>query len=520
MEGLLLAHTLQGFSPQLPARTSGWVFPDETTAAVLLDGVGNLVFSYRPPSPALYVTREKLSGEPGSPFQRTLAARAKGELLRVEQLKLDRVAQLHFSGEGGFVDVSPARLLFELTGRNANLLLLEAGEGWEGRILAAAREVTPARNRFRSVRTNGRYTPPPPYAKLDPRQIVEGQLTEEDARALADLPPARWKDRVDGLGLTLSGELARRGGLNPSEAPGERWPQVLAALRSLIEDPSVQAGTSAENVREATREQKAEALRKSLREPLQKRLTLVRNQLGDVERARRGAAEAGREREWADLLLAYQWQIAPGAPSAELPRFDGEGNEVIPLEPQLSAVQNAEKLYARAKRRLEVHARLIEREPALRAELAEAQKQLDDLERADLPTLTRLEGELASPEAGRPAAGLRFQSPSGLDVLVGRNNKENDLITRKIARSTDYWFHAQGYPGSHVLVRSGGRDLPLPDILMAAALAARYSKARGGGNVAVDYTQVKNVWKPRGAPAGQALYTQQKTVFVDPALPE
>ncbi len=514
MEGLLLAHTLRSLAPQLPARTSGWVFPDETTAAVLLEGVGNLVFSYRPPGPALYLTREKLSGEPGSPFQRTLAARVKGELLRAQQLKLDRVAQLHFGGEGGFVDVPPARLLFELTGRNANVLLLEDGEGWEGRILAAAREVTGTRNRFRVVRTGGRYTPPPPYDKLDPRAMTEG-----DARALDGLPLSRWKDKVDGLGLTLSAELARRANLDPTEAPGERWPQVLAALRSLVEDPSVAEGTAAGNVREGAREQKAEALRKSLREPLQKRLALVRNQLGDVERAGRGALEAERERAWADLLLAYQWQVFPGAASAELPRFDGQGSEVIPLEPQLSAVQNAEKLYTRAKRRLEVHARLLEREPALRAELEEARRQLDDLEGADLPTLTRLEAELISPAGAKPAAGLRFKSPSGLDVLVGRNNKENDLITRRIARSTDYWFHAQGYPGSHVLVRSGGRDLPLPDILMAAALAAQYSKARGGGNVAVDYTQVKNVWKPRGAPAGQALYTQQKTVFVDPALP-
>ena len=514
MEGLLLAHTLQSLAPHLPARTSGWVFPDETSAAVLLDGVGNLVFSYRPPNPALYLSREKLSGEPGSPFQRTLAARAKGELLRAGQLKLDRVAQFSFEGERGFVDVPPLRLLFELTGRNANLLLLEAGEGWEGRILAAAREVTGTRNRFRVVRTGGRYTPPPPYEKLDPRA-----MTEPDAHALEGVPLSRWKDKVDGLGLTLSAELARRAGIALPEVPGARWPQALAALRSLVQDPSVAEGTAAGNVREGAREQKAEALRKSLREPLHKRVTLVRNQLGDVERATRGAAEAERERAWADLLLTYQWQVPPGSASAELPRFDGGGDEIIPLEPPLSAVQNAEKLYARAKRRLEVHDRLQEREPALRAELEEVQRQLDGLERADLPTLTRLEDELSAPTA-KPAAGLRFESPSGLDVLVGRNNKENDLITRKIARSTDYWFHAQGYPGSHVLVRSGGRDLPLPDILMAAALAARYSKARGGGNVAVDYTQVKHVWKPRGAPAGKALYSQQKTVFVDPALPQ
>ncbi|WP_045234204.1 NFACT family protein, partial [Deinococcus pimensis] len=207
MEGLLLARALDDLRTHLPARTLGWVFPDETTAAVLLDGTLNLVLSYRPPTPAIYLTRERLAGEPRSPFQRTLAARARGELVLAEQLKLDRVALLTFTGERGFVDVPPARLLFELTGRNANLLLLTPGEGWEGSIVAAAREVTSSRNRFRNVRTGGTYTPPPPYEKLDPRAL---DPDAPEARALAEVPVGRWRDRVDGLGLQLSAELARR----------------------------------------------------------------------------------------------------------------------------------------------------------------------------------------------------------------------------------------------------------------------------------------------------------------------
>ncbi|MGI8747645.1 MAG: NFACT RNA binding domain-containing protein, partial [Deinococcus sp.] len=116
--------------------------------------------------------------------------------------------------------------------------------------------------------------------------------------------------------------------------------------------------------------------------------------------------------------------------------------------------------------------------------------------------------------------GIRYRAPCGHEVLVGRNNKENALLTHRLGRSSDYWFHVQGFPGSHVLVRSGGQDLQTPDILFAAGLAAYHSKARQSGNVAVDYTRVKQVWRPKGAAAGQVHYSQQKTVYVDPERPE
>ncbi len=210
----MLAHTLAEVQALLPVRTLGWAFPDETTAALLLEGAGNLVFNYRPPQPVIYLSRERIRGDAHNPFQRLLVARVRGDLLLAEQLKLDRVAQFAFSGERGFVDVPPARLLFELTGRNGNLLVLEGlpeGElSWEGRIVAAGREITGSRNRFRTVRSGGQYTPPPPYDKLDPRR-----MTPADAAALQHLPVGKWRERIDGLGLTLGAELVARAGLPP-----------------------------------------------------------------------------------------------------------------------------------------------------------------------------------------------------------------------------------------------------------------------------------------------------------------
>ncbi len=517
MEGLTLARTLARLQEHLPARALGWMFPDETSAALLLEGAHgttNLVLNYRPPHPVLYLSRERLRGEAHNAFQRFVAARLRGTLTHTEQLKLDRVLQLHFSGEAGFVDVPPARLLFEVTGRNTNVLVLEehqqAGD-WEGRILIAAREITQSRNRFRTIRSGGRYTPPPPYQKFDPRN-----MTADEARSLADLPLSRWRDQIDGLGPSLSAELVRRAGF--ADSPKERWPAAWQALQGLVADPSIQESVLSLNEasREAARAEKAAQLRKALREPLNKRLTLLTHQLGDVDRATLGLQEAQHERQEADLLMAYAHTVEAGALSVSLSDFAGEGEVTVALDPALSAIQNAEKRYSRARRREEVFDRLAEREGQLRSDYAEVEQRLRELDQASLSELEALERQLISEQPVRSSYGARYQTPSGLEVLVGRNNKENATLTHRLGRSQDYWFHAQGYPGSHVLVRSGARELDLPDILFAAKLAAKHSKASGGGTVAVDYTRIKYVWRPKGAPTGQVHYTQQKTVYVDP----
>lgn len=517
MEGLQIAHLLRELS--LPARNMGWAFLDETTATLNLSVMDTgemvqLVFAYRPPSPSLFLNRGRLpasSSEPHNGFQRALRLRLSGDLLGAEQLKYDRVAVFHFAGSDGFVAQAPARLLFELTGRNANVLLLEEGKGFEGKIILAAREITAQRNRYRTIRRGGQYTPPPPYVKLDPFSI-----TEEDLQLLASVPLLVWKDRIDGLGSTLIAELARRADLPLHEPPAQNWRRVAQALASLREQPVVQTAGAA---REVALAERLELARKTLLPALQKRLTLVHNQLSDVTRAEEGLALAKTERMHADLLMAYSYSVPEGADSVTLPAFDSLSEETIALQPQLNAVANAQKLYSRARRREDVYQRLLQREPALRHELETAQRDLEALYQADLPTLlAQLEKHTKKPE--KIALAARFWSPGGHEILVGRNARENAQLTHRMGRSMDWWFHAQGYAGSHVLVRSGGKDLDLPDILFAARLAAAHSKARGSSQVAVDYTRIKHVWKPKGAAAGQVQYTGQKTVFVDGEIPE
>ena len=521
MEGLFIAKILEDLAGKLPARNLGWVFPDETTAALLLEPHGggrpfNLVFAYRPPAPALYLNESRLEGSARSPFQRSLEGRVKGGLEAVSQLKLDRVVLLRFAPAPGFIELPAVRLLFELTGRNANLLLLEDGEGFEGRILVAAREIASSRNRFRQVRSGGLYTPPPPYEKLDPR------VAPDLESALAGQPLSQWHKRVDGLGPSLTAEVAFRASVGTGALDGERLHRAVAALRDVARDPNLSSETErslSDQARVRARDDKLDAWRKDLRETLGKRLRLLSRQLEDVDRARDDAIAALESREWADTLLAFARDVPAGASSVTLPNLYGDGEVRVPLDPTLDAAANANRLYARAKRREEVLAALEAREPELRGAHDDLARVLASLETMTEPELERLVLANAPQDAGRAALGLRYRTRGGFEVLVGRNAKENAFLTHKFARSHDLWFHVQGYPGSHTILRSEGREVPFSDVLEAASVAAHHSKARGSVNVAVDYLPAKNVWRPKGAKPGQVYFTGQKTVFVDAGLP-
>ena len=105
----------------------------------------------------------------------------------------------------------------------------------------------------------------------------------------------------------------------------------------------------------------------------------------------------------------------------------------------------------------------------------------------------------------------------GYTVLIGKNNRQNDYLTMKVANDNDYWFHTKDIHGSHVILRCGG-DMPkMETIIKCAKIAAYYSKAKFSSNVPVDYTLVKYVKKPNGAVPGYVIYTNQKTVNVEPS---
>ena len=114
---------------------------------------------------------------------------------------------------------------------------------------------------------------------------------------------------------------------------------------------------------------------------------------------------------------------------------------------------------------------------------------------------------------------MKYHTSSGLEIWAGHNNTENDQLTFKTAGRHDWWFHTKDIPGSHVILFANGQEPKEADIMEAAAVAAYHSKGRQSENVPVDYVQVRYVKKPNGAKPGMCIFTNNKTVYVNPVLP-
>lgn len=264
----------------------------------------------------------------------------------------------------------------------------------------------------------------------------------------------------------------------------------------------------------------------------EKRAQGLRTQLAEADGAALMRAEA-------DLMLAYMHTVKRGSEVMEVPDPNGEGLVAIDLDPALPVAVQAQKRYDKARRMDEGRAITTARLAAAESELAAvtaARAQLLAVGPTDDEALALAERELARVgaipkprEPKKPAAApkpkdriegenvRRFRSAEGYDILVGRDNHQNDRLTLRIAKGNDLWLHVGGgRPGSHVVVRlPKGKTASLETLLDAGTLAVHFSKARGERRIDVVYTFAKFVRKPKGLPPGAVVPSQTKTITVN-----
>jgi predicted ribosome quality control (RQC) complex YloA/Tae2 family protein len=272
------------------------------------------------------------------------------------------------------------------------------------------------------------------------------------------------------------------------------------------------------------------AAKRPVREAISSARTRLERRRASLVRSLNEAAKVDRWRQWGEWILAYAHTIARG--DKELVADTGTGEVLhIPLDPGLSPADNAQAYFDRYRRAQ----RAARRTPQRLEELDLALQDLDQLEtdlelvanRPEINQIRRIlieEGYLRSGKARSPRtdrkAPLSLVAHDGSTILVGRNSRQNDQVTFRQAKAEDWWFHARGVPGAHVIVRSQGQPLSPETVRQAAGVAAYFSRLRDEPDVPVDYTQRRHVRRIPGAAPGLVTYSQEQTIRVRPQGPD
>jgi predicted ribosome quality control (RQC) complex YloA/Tae2 family protein len=451
-----------------------------------------LLLNFEPSlTPRMYLVRRRVrdlerQSENASNFVQFVRKRlSTAKLNNVFKNEHDRIVNFVFLAETDDNQTDIYALVAQLTGRTANLFLLDAS----GVILASLRE---------SHILGQVYTPPERHSDRLHRH--------------GDSESEAFKSKFSALPLSDRAQSHD----NPPSPLSNKLDQYFSKLEKDIEFE-----TDAKNANNKIRQELTK------KEKLLQRLEFDLTRHGEPEQLKKTG----------DLLLANAVTARRmGNQVYVIDYFDENAPEImIETDENLTLPEAAEKFFTRYAKARNAAVELTERIANLKREIPALKDKLDTLEaitgagdKIRLQDFVQQNGlSKPQPEIGpKPASkkepeitsGIRrYRSSDGLEILVGRNSKDNDYLTMRVAKSLDWWLHAADYGGSHVVVRNPSKgELPSKTLLEAAQLAAKFSQARADSKVAVNYTQRKFVNKPKNAPLGLVRLASFRTILVEP----
>ena len=477
----------------------------------------------------------------------------------VGQVVGDRILTVVFDCLDELGDPVQKTLYLEVMGRYSNLTLVRG----DGVIIDAIRHVSSDMSRVRTVQPGGVYQLPPRQDKLAPEELDAGTLASRLAAEGGTLSKA-LAACVSGTAAVCAREICAQAGADPAAPVAELdlaalSPLLVRALTSLPPSPVTlydEAGLAADffpfpyrtfspqhqkpmpslsaamdafylgrDLR-ARMQQKSAGLQRHIKSALER----TEKKKAIMLEAIRQSAQAEENRVFGDLLTANLHLIARGASSVTVQNYyaDGCPETEIPLSTRLTPSQNAQSYYKKYRKAKVAGQYARGQLDAIERDLALLENALDDLDKcettADLGEVRYVlsQAGFLRPDPSRGRGGkpkklpegkpCRFAAPDGTVIEVGKNSLQNDRLTLH-ARGGETWLHAQGIPGSHVLIRT---EAPPSDetLLYAAKLAAYFSKGRNHPQLPVDYTRRKYVKKSANAPAGLVTYTNFKTLII------
>ena len=524
------------------------------------EGREKLLFAANPTAPRLHLTAASPENPAEPPmFCMLLRKHLLGaKLTEITQPPMERMATFTFdcTDEMGFP--VQKRIVAELMGRTCNLYLL----GPDGRILDCLRRIGLDETSRRPALPGLNYQMPEPVSKENPLTLESyvNLLTEPGADLLSD----RLMDTLGGLSplvcreaaLFAAGSTDARVSSLDVDASAEKlglffhehlnhpkpYVYILAdgTPRQFAFCPLRQYGSFQEAAsfgalldsfytlrdRKDAMRQKSQAVRKTV----QNLCTRLTRKMAIQEKELEATYDRERLRQLGDILTANIHRIVKGQTKITCEDFYDENMAPveIPLSPLLSPQQNAAKFYKDYTRMKNAEKELTRQLTLGETELSYLKSVLDELNRAQTDAeLEEIRQELqeqgylrTETNRKRPRQGklspMRFESTDGYPIYVGRNNRQNEELTFRLARKDDIWCHASKVHGSHVIISCGGTTPPDDTVTQAAQLAAYYSETGDGQNVPVDVTPVRQVKKIPGGKPGMVIYHTYKTVIANP----
>ena len=461
-----------------------------------------------------------------------------GRILGVTQPATERILEFHLEtiNEMGY---SVNKLLIcELMGKHSNLILTD---GASGKIIDAIKRISIDVNRYRQILPGMLYVSPPPQDRIDlwtakaddvtdVRQI-QG-LSASAAEEFEDSLPSLFAVRDDVLNGKIFPAVYCDDAGTPREVhifPMKKMAEVCKVL------PFDGIGDALDYFYSHRREtnrvmQKSEGFAKSVAALSDKLLLKKQRLLEDIQKAE----NADIYRLKGELLNANLHLAKTGDKAVTVTSYYDGSQVKIELDERFSPARNAQnyfKKYAKAKTgkkekliQLEECEKDIEYLSTVQDQISLASTYEEmDLIRDELIREGYLRGRQAKDRRKAAAKAKpkprRFTLPCGKEIAVGRNNAENDYITFKVGGKTDYWLHTKEIHGSHVVLFMNGETPGEDEIYQAAAAAAWFSKGKDSQNVPVDYVPLRYVKKPAGAKPGMVIFTNNRTVWVDPKDP-
>ncbi len=529
--------------------------PTETEVLFTIRNRGQntvLLCSIHPTYSRIHLTEEMFQNPKEPPmFCMVLRKYLSGAIIKkIEQRGLERIIQFTIHSRNEIGDITEKKLIMEIMGRHSNLLLVD---GEDGHIIDSLKHVSSWQNRHRTILPGQTYQLPPEQNKLNPLLIRPEQLIKKLDFNAGKLD-TQIVNLLSGFSPVVAKEIVHQAHLGNEKVYEQLFTDMQQQLldkdftpviyRNQKEDYHVLPLTHLKGEKQTFLTTNSmldqfytgKAERDRVKQQTKDLARLLKNELAKNKRKQKKHAQtmqkAQRKEHYqkaGELLTAHLHLVTQGDKQITVvDYYDPEQKQLtIDLDPLKTPSENAQAYF-------KTYQKLKTSELKVKEEIAKTEQEMEYLERLlqqietasiqdieEIREELRDEGYLKKQKATKKKKAKtakpvpeKYIASDGTTILVGKNNKQNEYVTMKLAARDDIWLHTKDIPGSHVIIRSA---TPSEDtILEAAQLAAYFSKSRQSSSVPVDYTKIRHVKKPNGAKPGFVTYDNQKTVFVTP----